>query len=314
MADLQQPTGSSPVGLTVARGITGALIVGPVIALGVAVPLLWGHAVHLRDIILAVILYAVTGHGVTVGFHRLFTHRGFTPKRGLKIALALAGSMAIEGSVTGWVANHRRHHVYSDQPGDPHSPHVEPNGDRLGSVRGFVHAHVGWLFGNDSTSAQRYAPDLLRDRDISIISRLFPVLALASLGLPLLIGYAMSHTLAGAFTAFLWAGLVRMALLHHVTWSVNSLCHMVGRRPFSTSDRSRNVRALAVISMGESWHNLHHAYPDSARHGALGHQVDSSARLIWLFEKAGWAKKVRWPTAERLATLMAPPPKVALAA
>src|SRR5581483_3948789 len=258
---------SSVVGAVLPRAITGLLILGPVAAVAVSVPLLWGHAVHLRDLIMAVVLYAITGHGVTVGFHRLFAHRGFTPTRPLKIVLAIAGSMAIEGSVISWVANHRRHHVYSDKAGDPHSPHATAKGV-LGPLRGFAHAHVGWLFANDPSSPERYAADLVRDRDLSVVSKLFPLFAVASLGIPFGIGWISSRTLAGALTAFVWAGLVRMAMLHHVTWSVNSICHMVGKRPFETTDQSRNVRALAVISMGESWHNLHHAYPSSARHGA----------------------------------------------
>ena len=304
MPELRPTPSSSASASVVPKAITSLLVVGPVVAVAVAVPLLWGRALHWRDLVIAVVLYAVTGHGVTIGFHRMFTHRGFTPNRALKIALAVAGSMAVEGSVVTWVANHRRHHVHSDQPGDPHSPHVDASG-RHGTVRGFVHAHVGWLFKADETSTERYARDLLNDRDVAVVSKLFPVLALASLALPFAIGWALSLSLVGGFTAFLWAGLVRMALLHHVTWSVNSICHMVGRRPFETKDQSRNVRVLAVLSFGESWHNLHHAYPTSARHGVLRGQVDSSAGLIRLFEKAGWAKNVRWPTAERLAAIAA---------
>src|SRR5581483_2836557 len=257
-------------------------------------------------LVLGVVLYAVTGHGVTVGFHRLFTHRGFTPNRALKVALAIAGSMAVEGSVVSWVAAHRRHHAYSDRLGDPHSPHVGASGVH-GPVRGFVHAHVGWLFAADTTSNERYAPDLLRDRDLTVVDRLFPVFALASLALPFLAGWALSGSLLGGLTALVWAGLVRMALLHHVTWSVNSICHMVGRRPFATKDRSRNVRALALVSFGESWHNLHHAYPTSARHGVLPGQLDSSAGLIRIFERFGWARNVRWPSLERLAALTRQP-------
>ena len=289
-----------------ARVITGFLIVSPIAAVAISVPLLWGHAVHLRDLVLAAVLYGITGHGVTVGFHRLFTHRGFTPKRPLKIALAVAGSMAIEGSVVSWVANHRRHHVHSDRPGDPHSPHVSASGP-LGAVRGFLHAHVGWLFTNDPSSSERYAADLMRDRDVRRIDALFPVWAFASLALPFAVGWLWSGSLVGGVTVFVWAGLLRMALLHHVTWSVNSICHMVGRRPFRTEDRSRNVSVLSVVSFGESWHNLHHAYPSSARHGVGRGQIDSSARLIRWFERAGWATNVQWPTAPRLAALTAGP-------
>ena len=305
MPESQRPTSSTRAD-TAGRVITALLIVSPVAAVAVSVPLLWGHAIGLRDVVLAAILYAVTGHGITVGFHRLFTHRGFTPRRPLKIALAIAGSMAIEGSVVSWVANHRRHHVHSDREGDPHSPHASRRGV-LGPVRGFLHAHVGWMFTSDPSAPERYAADVVRDRDLRAVSTLFPVWAVASLALPFGIGWLWSGSLVGGLTAFVWAGIIRMALLHHVTWSINSICHMVGARPFATDDQSRNVGALALVSFGESWHNLHHAYPSSARHGVRPGQVDPSAGLIRLFERAGWATNVQWPTAERLASLVAPP-------
>ncbi|MHB8594758.1 MAG: acyl-CoA desaturase [Acidimicrobiales bacterium] len=279
--------------------VTTALVVGPAVALALVVPLLWGHAVHLRDIIMAVVFYVVTGYGISVGFHRLLTHRSFRASRALKICLALAGSLAVEGSATDWVANHRRHHMNSDGPGDPHSPH-RFDGRPFGVLRGFLWAHVGWLFLADATSVERFAPDCAEDADLARISRLFPVLALVSLGLPFGLGWALSGTLGGAVTALVWAGLVRMAALHHVTWSVNSICHLVGRRPFATSDDSRNFAPLALLSFGESWHNLHHAHPALARHGALRGQLDPSATLIKLFEHLGWATRVRWPDRKRL--------------
>ncbi|HEX5265284.1 MAG TPA: acyl-CoA desaturase [Acidimicrobiales bacterium] len=286
------------------RIITAALVVGPLAAVSAIVPSLWGRAVHLRDLVLALVLYAVTGHGVTVGFHRMFTHGSFRPNRPLKIALAVAGSMAVEGSLVAWVANHRRHHMFSDRQGDPHSPHLHGSG-LGGQLRGLAHAHVGWLFRADPTPAERYAPDLLRDRDVTVISALFPLLAVVSLALPFFIGWGLSGSPVGGVTTLVWAGLVRMAVLHHVTWSVNSICHMFGRKPFTAKDQSRNFAPLAVLSMGESWHNLHHAYPSSARHGVGRGQIDSSAALIRLFEHAGWASKVRWPATARLSACAA---------
>jgi stearoyl-CoA desaturase (Delta-9 desaturase) len=290
------PAEQEPVVVHAAQKLmTVAIVAGPVVALAVIVPLLWGHAVHLSDLVIGLVLYLLTGFGITVGFHRLFTHRAFGPRRALKIALALMGSMAVEGSVTSWVATHRRHHMYSDHAGDPHSPHRY--GDRGAALlRGLAFSHVGWLFVSDASSAARYAPDLLKDRDIQRIDRLFPVVAAASLAIPLGIGYALSGTLAGALTALLWAGLVRMALLHHVTWSVNSLCHTFGRRPEVTTDRSTNLGVLALVSLGDSWHNIHHAHPTWARHGADRGMVDPSAWLIRAFEAVGWATRVRWPT------------------
>jgi stearoyl-CoA desaturase (delta-9 desaturase) len=259
---------------------------------------LWGRALSLRDVVLAVGFYAVTGHGITVGYHRLFTHRSFTATRPLKIALGVAGSMAVEGTLIGWVANHRRHHMFSDRQGDPHSPHRYGTGV-LGQLRGFAYAHIGWLFADDGTSADRFAPDLQRDKDVVAISRWFPAFAVASFALPFAAGWLLSGSLAGAFTALVWAGIVRIALLHHATWSVNSVCHMFGRRPLAVADRSTNFAPLAVLSLGESWHNFHHAHPASARHGADRGQIDTSASLIRLFERAGWATKVHWPGEDR---------------
>jgi len=274
--------------------ITSAIVVGPALALALAVWWLWGSLINFTDVAIGLGLYVVTGFGITVGFHRLFTHRSFAPKRILKIVLAVAGSMAVEGSVTSWVATHRRHHIYSDRPGDPHSPHRYGNrGAAL--AKGLAFSHVGWLFTSDTSSAERYAPDLLRDRDLQRIGKLFPVMALASLAIPFGIGYAISGSCVGALTALVWAGLVRMALLHHVTWSVNSLCHTFGRRSDRTSDRSTNLWPLAIVSFGDNWHNVHHAHPAWARHGAHRGMVDPSAWVIRRFEQLGWATRVRWP-------------------
>jgi stearoyl-CoA desaturase (Delta-9 desaturase) len=282
------------------RVVTALLVAGPAVVLAIAVPLLWHRAINLTDIVLAAVFYVVTGFGVTVGYHRLFTHRSFRSARWLKLALASAGSMAVEGSVVGWVAAHRRHHVFSDKAGDPHSPHHHGPG-AWGQVRGFAHAHVGWLFRADATSAERYAPDLIADADTRIISRLFPLFAVASLAAPFFLGWTLSGGLKGALTAFLWAGLARMMLLHHVTWSVNSICHMFGKQPATQKDRSTNFAPLGIVSFGEAWHNFHHAYPAAARHGALRGQIDPSATVIRIFERAGWASDVRWPTCAQLA-------------
>jgi stearoyl-CoA desaturase (delta-9 desaturase) len=276
--------------------VTALLVFGPFVGLAIALPLLWGSFVNLTDIVMGMVLYLVPCVGLTVGYHRLFTHRSFTANRPLRIALAIAGSLGVEGSVTDWVATHRRHHRYSDMEGDPHSPHRY--GESAESLlRGLVFAHVGWLFLTDATSVERYAPDMLADSDLRRIGRWFPALAIGSLALPFALGYALSGTLAGAFSAFVWAGLLRMALLHHVTWSVNSVCHTFGRRRFDTKDKSRDVAVLAVLSLGESWHNGHHAHPSWARHGAEKGQLDISAEVIRLFERLGWATRVRWPSA-----------------
>ena len=279
-----------------------AFMIIPVVALVAAVMLTWGWGITLLDVVIATIAYFGTGLGVTVGFHRHFTHKSFKATRPLKVALAVTGSLAFQGSIVSWVADHRRHHAFSDKEGDPHSPWLFGTGP-LAIARGFWHAHMGWLFDRDKTNARRFAPDLLADRDIAAVDRQFVLLTAVSLGVPALLGGLLSWSWWGALTAFLWGGLVRVGLLHHVTWSINSICHMAGRRPFGTRDRSANVWWLAVLSFGESWHNLHHADPTCARHGVKRGQIDMSARLIWLFEKFGWVHSVRWPTPQRLERL-----------
>jgi stearoyl-CoA desaturase (delta-9 desaturase) len=274
-------------------------VVLPFVAVLASGFVLWGHGIGVSDLVIAIVMLEVAGHGITVGFHRCFTHGSFKPNRPLKIALAVAGSLAIEGPVIRWVADHRRHHAYSDKPGDPHSPHGHGPGV-TGLVKGLWHAHIGWLFDPEQTSMEKYAPDLLADPDLVRVHNMFPRLVAVSLILPALLGLAVTGTFAGMLTAFFWGSLVRVFVLHHVTWSINSLCHTFGNRPFKTRDQSTNFWPLAVISMGESWHNLHHAEPTAARHGVERGQLDSSARLIWLFEKCGWARDVRWPTRERL--------------
>jgi stearoyl-CoA desaturase (delta-9 desaturase) len=210
--------------------------------------------------------------------------------------------MAAQGPVITWVADHRRHHAFSDREGDPHSPWLFGTSP-MALAKGFWHAHMGWLFGRDRTNIERFAPDLAADPDIRMVDRLFPLWVSLSVLLPAVLGGVITMSWWGALTGFLWAGLARVAFLHHVTWSVNSVCHMIGDRPFTSRDKSANFWPLAILSMGESWHNTHHADPTSARHGVLRGQIDISARLIWLLEKAGWAWNVRWPTAQRLARL-----------
>jgi stearoyl-CoA desaturase (delta-9 desaturase) len=282
-----------------------AFVIIPFLALLAAVPLAWGWGLAWLDVILAVAFYTVTCLGATVGFHRYFTHGAFKAGRALRIGLAVVGSMAVQGPILHWVADHRRHHAFADQEGDPHSPWLFGTGPAA-LARGFWHAHLGWVLERDLTNQERFAPDLLADRDLRVVHRLFGPLTLGTLLLPGVLGGLISWTWPGALTAFFWAGLVRVAALHHVTWSVNSVCHMIGERPFAARDRSANFWPLAILSMGESWHNLHHADPTSARHGVLRGQIDISARLIWIFERLGWASDVRWPTPRRLARLAAP--------
>jgi stearoyl-CoA desaturase (delta-9 desaturase) len=276
------------------------LIGAPLLAVLAAVPIGWGWGLGWHDIVIALVMYAISGHGITVGFHRYFTHGAFKAKKALRVVLAIAGSLAIEGPIIRWVADHRRHHAYSDREGDPHSPWRYGENMRA-LIKGLWHAHIGWMFDVEQTNHQRFAPDLLADAAIVRVSKAFPWLSAVSLLLPPLVGFAWSGwEWQGAVTAFFWASLVRIALLHHVTWSINSICHAVGKRPFTARDRSANVWWLAIPSMGESWHNLHHADPTAARHGVLIGQLDSSARIIWAFEKLHLAYDVRWPTPDRV--------------
>jgi stearoyl-CoA desaturase (delta-9 desaturase) len=280
--------------------VIAAIVIGPFAGLVAAGWLLWGHGVGLADLGLALFFYLITGFGVTVGFHRCFTHQSFTARPALRVALAIAGSMSFQGDVIGWVSAHRRHHAFTDRPGDPHSPYQYGTGP-VGQLRGLAHAHVGWLFGHDPTSRERYAPDLLADPHMRAVSKAFPALCAVSLAVPFAAGWALGGV-RGAVLALVWAGLVRVFLLQHVTWSVNSLCHLLGSRPFTTRrhDRATNLWPLAVPSLGESWHNMHHSDPSCARHGVDPGQVDLSASLIRVFERAGWASGVHWPSADRL--------------
>ncbi len=285
---------------TLQRFLVGVFVAVPLAALVAAIPLLWGWGfLGWHDVVIALVFYWVSGLGITVGFHRYFTHGSFKAKTGLRVALAVAGTLAIQGPVITWVSDHRRHHKYSDKEGDPHSP-WRYGDDWKALSKGLVYAHIGWLFDPNKTSQEKFSPDLLADRRIKTVDRLFPALVAVTLLLPALIGGLWGMSWQGALTAFFWGSLVRVALLHHVTWAINSICHTFGSEEFEVRDKSKNVSWMAIASFGESWHNLHHADPTCARHGALKGQLDPSARVIWAFERLGWAHDVRWPDEERL--------------
>jgi stearoyl-CoA desaturase (delta-9 desaturase) len=294
LPDLEpEPNGAVP------QLVIATFVTIPLLAVLAAAPLAWGWGLGWHDIVLAGVFYVVSGMGISMGFHRYFTHLSFKAAKPLRVAMAVAGSLALEGPVLVWVADHRRHHKYSDKEGDPHSPWRFGN-DVRSLTKGFFYAHIGWLFDPNQTSQQKFCPDLVADRTISRISRNFPLWAAVSLLGPALIGGLWSMTFVGALTAFFWASLVRVCLLHHVTWSINSVCHTFGNEDFDVRDKSRNVAWLAILSFGESWHNLHHADPTCARHGALKGQIDISARVIRWAEQLGWAWDVRWPDEQRL--------------
>jgi stearoyl-CoA desaturase (Delta-9 desaturase) len=239
---------------------------------------------------------------VTVGFHRLFTHRSFKTRRAVRGVLAVLGSVAIEGPVISWVADHRKHHAFSDRPGDPHSPHVDHGHGLKGALKGLLHAHVGWLFIHTHRgNKQRYAPDLIADPLIRWIDRTFVLWVTAGLLVPFGLGYLIGGTWQAALTGLLWGGAVRMLVVHHVTYSINSLCHFFGRRGYDTPDESRNLAWLALPSFGEAWHNNHHAFPTSAVHGLGRWQVDPSALVIRALERLGLAWDVVRPDPGRRA-------------
>lgn len=262
----------------------------PLVGLIAAIFLLWNTWIGWTELTLLVVGYLLTGIGITVGYHRLFTHRAFQTKQWVRWTFAILGSMAVEGPVLVWVADHRKHHQFSDVEGDPHSPHVGGGNGFVAAAKNLFHAHVGWLFVHEGRAdVQKYVPDLIAERGMKTINKLFWVWLLISLAVPAAIGFAISGTWQGAVTALLWGGAIRIFLLHHVTFSINSICHFWGRRNFRSSDESRNVWLLSLISFGESWHNNHHAFPTSAVHGMGRREFDPSALVIRGLERAGLA-------------------------
>jgi stearoyl-CoA desaturase (delta-9 desaturase) len=287
------------------RNANIAAVIVPFIAVLVAIPLLWNRLVGWTDLGIMVGVYLATAFGITIGFHRLLTHRAFETHRPVKYLFAILGSMAVQGPVIGWVADHRKHHAHTDEEGDPHSPHV---GEGSG-LRGLYHAHVGWLFEENGTAdAKRYAPDLLDDAGMRFISRHFLWWVVLGLAIPFGLGYAIGGSLTGALLALFWGGFVRVFFVHHITWSINSVCHFFGNRRFETDDRSTNVAWLAVPSLGEAWHHNHHAFPRAAVQGLRWWEVDISGLTIRAMEKLGLAWNVITISPERQAQRLAEGP------
>lgn len=279
----------------------GAVVV-PFLAVLVAVVLLWNSWLSPADLVIGAVMYLMTAVGITVGFHRLLTHRSFQTSKPIEYLFAVLGSMAVQGPVISWVADHRKHHAHTDEEGDPHSPHVGHGDGVRGVLAGLWHAHTGWLMSTQGRADwKRYAPDLYEDGGMRTISRRFVPILLAGLALPALAGYLVSGTVAGAATGLLWGGLVRIFFVHHITWSVNSVCHFLGSRRFDTDDRSTNVFWLALPSLGESWHHNHHAFPRSAMHGLRRWEPDPSALIISTMERLGLARNVVRISPERQA-------------
>ena len=265
-------------------------VVLPFAGILLAIVLLWNAWVDPIDLIMLAVLYVLTAGGITVGFHRLLTHRSFQTRPGLERGFAMVGQLAVQGSVLDWVADHRKHHAHTAEEGDPHSPHV---GHGTG-LSGLWHAHTGWLLETQGQADwKRYAKDLYEDPKMRRIGRRFPYYVLVSLLIPTVLGFLLhGFTLEGALRGYVWAGLVRIFLVHHVTWSINSICHVFGSRRFDVEDRSTNVAWLAIPSLGESWHHNHHAFPRSAVHGLRWYEVDPSALFIAGLERVGLAWNV----------------------
>jgi stearoyl-CoA desaturase (Delta-9 desaturase) len=285
-------------------------VVLPFLGLIAAIVLLWNRAVDLADLAILVVGYLICGFGVTVGYHRLLTHRAFQTYPAIQYAFAIMGSYALQGSVLDWVADHRKHHAHADEEGDPHSPHV---GHGSG-LRGLWHAHTGWLFETHGQADwKKYARELYEDRGMRRINKAFPWFALGSLAIPMLLGWLIHGGVDGALRGLVWGGLVRAFFIHHVTWSINSICHFFGRRRFAVEDHSTNVAWLAIPSLGESWHHNHHAFPRSAAHGLRGREIDLSALLIAGLQKVGLAWNVVRIAPERQAAkaIGAAPPRQA---
>ncbi len=278
----------------------------PFLGLPLAIWLFWGHGVSVADLAIMASLYTLSGLGIAVGYHRLLTHRAFETYRGLRYMWAILGSLALEGSVIPWVAHHRKHHAFSDASGDPHSPHGYGDGLR-GALRGLAHAHLGWvLFGERQQDRERYLGDLKDDRGMNLISDLFPLFAVLTFLIPAGLGLLISGSWWGALTALVWGGLVRVFFLHHMTFSINSICHFTGRRRFLTGDQSRNVFWLALPSLGEAWHNNHHAFPTSAQHGLRRTEIDIAGLVIAGMERVGLAWNVVGVSPDRLQTKALP--------
>jgi len=281
--------------------ITLAAVALPPIALAGAIWLSWGTAFRTTDLVLLLVGYPLTAMGITIGSHRLYTHRSFEASPAVAWTFGILGSMAVQGPLLWWVTTHRRHHQHSDRVEDPHSPHATRRAGVLGWISSFMHAHVGWLFSRGSLgSTARYAPDVASDPRAQAISRWFPLWVILGFAVPAAIGGLVSGTWTGALLGFLWGGIVRMFLVHHITWSVNSVCHIWGAQTYRSGDHSRNNPAMGILAMGEGWHNNHHAFPASARHGLEWWQFDISWVVIRSLAAVGLVDSIRLPGEQRL--------------
>jgi stearoyl-CoA desaturase (Delta-9 desaturase) len=282
-----------------------AAVLLPFAAFATAIVLLWNDLVGPTDLAIFACLYLVSAFGITIGYHRLLTHRSFDAPRPVRYALAIMGQTAVQGPVVDWVADHRKHHAFTDEEGDPHSPHLHGGGLK-GALHGLYHAHMGWLFVTQGQAdRRRYARDLMDDPLMKRISKAFLWNAIGGLALAFLLGLAITGTLAGGLTALVWGGFVRIFFVHHITWSINSICHFFGRRRFAVDDHSTNVFWLALPSLGESWHHNHHAFPRSAVHGLRWWEIDVTGLVILAMKRVGLARDVVTISPEKQAERLA---------
>jgi stearoyl-CoA desaturase (Delta-9 desaturase) len=297
-ADLPVDSNAERISLTL-RVTNLIAVILPLVGLAAAIVMLWGWGFYWTDFGLLLGMYLSTAIGITVGFHRLFTHHSFETNRVVQFILAVLGSMAVEGPVLEWVALHRRHHQHSDDPQDPHSPHNHGRGVR-GILLGFWHAHLGWIFEPAPPDLPRYVPDLQQNGAVRKVSALFPMWVAAGLLIPAALGGLLTATWTGVLSGFAWGGLARVFLVHHVTWSVNSICHIWGTQPFRSHDQSRNNAMIGLLSLGEGWHNTHHAFPTSARHGLRWWEIDASYWVIRALAMVGLAWNVKLPSKQSI--------------
>jgi stearoyl-CoA desaturase (delta-9 desaturase) len=300
---------ANPIARRLQRSLAMIIVVLPFLGFLIALALSWGHSVGYAQLTLLAAMYFATLLAIEVGFHRHFAHRAFQSNTFVRIALGILGSMAAQGPLIFWVAIHRRHHAYSDRPGDPHSPNLHER-SIFGTLSGLWHAHVGWLFDFETADWVRYAPDLLRESGIFRLHRLYPLWVLLGLLIPSIAGGLLAWTWPGVFYGFLWGGLVRMFLVDHSIWSVNSLCHLFGNRTFQSGDHSTNNFWLAFTSLGGSWHNNHHAFPNSAKNGMAWWQIDPAGSFIGMLKMAGLVWDVKAPTPDMLANARINSPKI----
>ncbi len=302
--------GSLHVMTALERRVNMTAVFLPFAVTAVAIAVLWGNWVGWSDVAVFALMYVISGFGVTVGFHRMLTHRAFQTHKLTRYVFAYFGMLSVQGPVIDWVADHRKHHAHTDVEGDPHSPHVGHGDGVMGAMRGLWHAHTAWLWRTHGEArARKYAKDLVEDRGMRILNRKFPWIALASLLIPAALGGLLTMSWKGALTGLIWGGFVRIFIQHHVTWSVNSVCHFFGKRRFDIEDHSTNVFWLAIPSFGESWHHNHHAFPRSAAHGLKWWEIDPSAALIALMKRVGLAWDVVKIAPERQAQKLVGAPK-----